>query len=86
MVGGLATRKETRSDHLSTRSCLMIEPRLYEELRQSNVKQGGDEDNTGRTEVKVVDFGTDLCGQSSILNLLQSGAVDVPNATLPDVS
>ena len=59
-----------------------MQRRLGEELGHDHKEQHQDADDLGRLQVEGVDLCTQLGGEGRVLNLLQAGAVDVPNAAL----
>lgn len=59
---------------------------LGQKLGQDNEEQGEGAHDGGGLQVEGVDLVAQPRGKARVLNRLQAGAVDVPNAALPDVS
>ena len=59
---------------------------ILEELGQDDECKDEGADDLRRLKVEVIHLLAKLRGERGILNLLEAAAVDVPNATLPDVS
>ena len=57
-----------------------------EERGQGDECEHERDDDLGRAKVEVVDLGAQPARQVLVLDLLQPGAVDVPDASLRDVS
>ena len=57
-----------------------------EQFGQDDKERDGDADDLSGLQVEGVDLGAQARGEVGISNLLQAGAVDVPDAALPDVS
>lgn len=60
--------------------------RQLEELGQDNKERDCDADDLGALKIEGIDLRAQPRGEVSILNLLEAGAIDVPDAALPDVS
>lgn len=57
-----------------------------DELGHSNEQQGGESDGNSRVSVEGVYLCSQLASERSIVDALQAGAVDVPDAALPYIS
>ena len=59
---------------------------LVKQLGQDDEERHRDADDLGRLQVEGVDLGAEARGEVGVVDGLEAGAVDVPDAALPNVS